>query len=632
MFIKAFINKRLFKVRVGNSLSEELTQEEGVPQGSVLSVTLFALAINSITEVIPSDILYTLFVDDLSISFSAARMAVAERKLQLTIDKILDWANKVDFKFSFSKTKVVHFCRIRGLHPDPDLYMNGQRISCVEQTRFLGLTLDHRLTWEPHLRALKIKCLQALQVFKVLAHTNWGSDRNTLLILYKALVLSKLSYGCEVYSSASSRHLAILDSVHHGGIRLATGAFKSSPILSLLVDAGEMPLESHIQSLIVRYWYRIQRLPSSLAYKTIKSVAHFIFYDTHPRYPKPFGYRVKSILADFNLPQGKVNNFRFSSTPPWIMPVVKFCRYFKGIKRNMSDVEIRAIFLEHESEHSESCRIFTDGSKSDDGVGYGVYSDVFNSQRGALPKSASNYTAELYSILAALKKISILGGNFFTVFSDSKSALQALECFNSTQPIVLEILEWLHLLQCRNKDIAFCWVPAHVDIVGNEEADKLAKTAARELIPGRFSLPCQDFFPGIRNSLQNKWQLKWVSVLQNKMREITSVTKPWKYMTMPRRKAVTLCRLRIGHTRLTHGFLMAGDPQPYCVDCLVPLTVRHLLVECPSLGELRARFLSGGRSEDGSYLLAKILGQEGNFNDDFGIFRFLSEAGHLQQI
>ena len=58
-----------------------------------------------------------------------------------------------------------------------------------------------------------------------------------------------------------------------------------------------------------------------------------------------------------------------------------------------------------------------------------------------------------------------------------------------------------------------------------------------------------------------------------------------------RRLQTVLARLRIGHTRLTHSYLMSGEYQPYCDDCLVPLTVWHLLVECPSLVELRQRFL-----------------------------------------
>ena len=93
LFIQAFLARCSFQVKVGNVLSEKKCQEEGVPQGSVLSVTLLALAINGVASVIPKDVLYTLFVDDLSISFAASRMITAERKIQLTIDRIVKWTD-----------------------------------------------------------------------------------------------------------------------------------------------------------------------------------------------------------------------------------------------------------------------------------------------------------------------------------------------------------------------------------------------------------------------------------------------------------------------------------------------------------------------------------------------------------
>ena len=89
LFSKAVLKTRYFEVRVCNTLSDSKVQEEGVPQGSVLSVTLFALAINGISSVIPVDVLFTLFVDDLSLSITASRMSVTERKLQLCIDKVV---------------------------------------------------------------------------------------------------------------------------------------------------------------------------------------------------------------------------------------------------------------------------------------------------------------------------------------------------------------------------------------------------------------------------------------------------------------------------------------------------------------------------------------------------------------
>ena len=123
LFIKSFLKNRKFQVKVGNTMSNTEIQEEGVPQGSVLSVTLFALAINGISKVIPDDMVHSLFVDDLSISISSSRMPTAERRMQLAIDKVVEWADKQGFRFSTSKTVVVHFCRIRGIHPDPDIYI-----------------------------------------------------------------------------------------------------------------------------------------------------------------------------------------------------------------------------------------------------------------------------------------------------------------------------------------------------------------------------------------------------------------------------------------------------------------------------------------------------------------------------
>ena len=55
----------------------------GVPQGSILSVTLFILKINSIADIIPSSFEKSLFVDDFSISCSSRNLASMERHLQL---------------------------------------------------------------------------------------------------------------------------------------------------------------------------------------------------------------------------------------------------------------------------------------------------------------------------------------------------------------------------------------------------------------------------------------------------------------------------------------------------------------------------------------------------------------------
>ena len=64
MFIKNFLFERTFRVRVGSTLSNSQHQEEGVPQGSILSVTLFSIKINNIVKCLTPSIDCALYVDD----------------------------------------------------------------------------------------------------------------------------------------------------------------------------------------------------------------------------------------------------------------------------------------------------------------------------------------------------------------------------------------------------------------------------------------------------------------------------------------------------------------------------------------------------------------------------------------
>ncbi len=82
----------------------------------------------------------------------------------------------------------MHFCQHRHVHPDPDLYLNQTKIPVVEETKFLGLIFDKKLNFIPHIKYVKKKCQKALDLLRVVAHTEWGGDQKTLLSIYHALV------------------------------------------------------------------------------------------------------------------------------------------------------------------------------------------------------------------------------------------------------------------------------------------------------------------------------------------------------------------------------------------------------------------------------------------------------------
>jgi len=78
MFIQGFLQNRQFQVRLGCHMSNVFKQETGVPQGSILSVTLFALKINSIVKSLSPCVECSLYVDDFLICCRSTFVHVIE--------------------------------------------------------------------------------------------------------------------------------------------------------------------------------------------------------------------------------------------------------------------------------------------------------------------------------------------------------------------------------------------------------------------------------------------------------------------------------------------------------------------------------------------------------------------------
>jgi len=160
----------------------------GVPQGSILSVTLFGLKINSIIKAISPGVESYLYVDDFLICYRSKHIHIIERHLQQCLNKLADWAHTNGFKSSPSKTVCIHFCKLRKSHPEPTLLLNGTPVPVVEETKFLGVVFDRKLSFIPHIKHLKDKCTKALNLLRVLAHPSWAADQETLFYLFYCFI------------------------------------------------------------------------------------------------------------------------------------------------------------------------------------------------------------------------------------------------------------------------------------------------------------------------------------------------------------------------------------------------------------------------------------------------------------
>ena len=100
-FIESFLADCTMQVRVGSTLSDLYDQEQGVPQGGVLSTTLFNIKINDIVKCVDNLTGCSLYVDDFCICFRSKSMRTIERHPQQNLNKIEHWATKNGFQISW---------------------------------------------------------------------------------------------------------------------------------------------------------------------------------------------------------------------------------------------------------------------------------------------------------------------------------------------------------------------------------------------------------------------------------------------------------------------------------------------------------------------------------------------------
>ena len=143
-----------------------------------------------------------------------------------------------------------------------------------------------------------------------------------MLRLYRALIRSKLDYGCMIYSSANPYILNTLDSVHNEGIRICTGAFKSSPISSLYAETGEPSLSTRRAKLTIQFFTHIHLLPDSPAFKSI----HRTPLEVAP--PGSFALETYENLRQINMSPPCVMQTQFNSTAIWEIPINTVCNDF----------------------------------------------------------------------------------------------------------------------------------------------------------------------------------------------------------------------------------------------------------------------------------------------------------------
>ena len=123
-------------------------------------------------------------------------------------------------------------------------------------------------------------------------------------------------------------------------------------------------------------------------------------------------------------------------------------------------------------------------------------------------------------------------------------------------------------------------------IDGNEYADKLAKEALEKPYK-KTKIHYMDLKQKVQKHISSLWEKKWSEQTLNKLHKIKPKLGPRKPLLLPRKDSVIFTRLKIGHTSLTHKFLLQGEEKPECISCNTDFTIKHILTECVEFQEER---------------------------------------------
>ncbi|GFT15654.1 RNase H domain-containing protein [Trichonephila clavipes] len=358
-------------VRLGGTLSAPFTQAEGVPQGSILSVTLFICHIPHILNIFSPSIQVSLYVDDLQISCEGSDMRTIERQLQTAVNNLVKWCDTNGHSISASKSCCVHFYRKRVFIPTLK-YASVILISPYFPTYdSSGCCLTHP-----------------------------GERIEHYCSEYEYIVLSYMDYGCAIYGSACNSVLKKLDPFHHMALRICSGVFRTSPVQSLYVNYNQLPLDLRRRKLSLAQYFKILSAPSHLMKNVYLSTSMKRLYDT-----RPFMDRMKLLITELDLPNVDIQQRNLLLFQPRNTPRFHYINPFANYsKSTVTPVIFQSVFAFHRSQYSGYSAIYTDGSKRACYVGCGVViEDIMHGYR--LDTSCSFFTAEAVAIYRALQLI-----------------------------------------------------------------------------------------------------------------------------------------------------------------------------------------------------------------------------------
>ena len=218
--LTSFLSNRTFKVRYQSHTSSQRKILAGVPQGSVLSPTLFSLFLNDIPST--PGVQDYMYADDVAFTAKSTLFTKSVRLLQKATTTFQTWCRQNGLTINNKKCQTIIFTRKHNknnpaLKTPPITILNNQ-INWGKSVQYLGVLLDHKLTWSSHVKKAREKVTRRFHSLKpLLTHKRIPTDSKVLI--YNACITSLITYACEAWLTTRPSNILKLQKFENRTLR-----------------------------------------------------------------------------------------------------------------------------------------------------------------------------------------------------------------------------------------------------------------------------------------------------------------------------------------------------------------------------------------------------------------------------
>ena len=241
-FISSYLSQRYFYVSSNGQNSSLRPIRAGVPQGSALGPVLFILYINNIPTPQDHRVINSIYADDTAILATSKSPQITNQLLETQTENITKYYQTWGLKINPDKTEAVMFTTRRINRPTFKIL--NQNIEYKNELKYLGVTLDKRLTFRSHISQAIGKATGRIKnMYPLLKDANLLPK--TKILLYKSYIRPILTYAAPVWMIAAPTTKKTLEAVQRRAIRIMAGVPRYVSLNSLDDCYNVEPLLEH---------------------------------------------------------------------------------------------------------------------------------------------------------------------------------------------------------------------------------------------------------------------------------------------------------------------------------------------------------------------------------------------------